>query len=62
MPIPHTYWPEYDPCEEGERAAQLEMLQAGRKVTDPCGGPCPEGLLDFRTRSTAAAALDPRKP
>jgi hypothetical protein len=62
LPIPHTYWPEYKDCDKKEGTEHLEILRAGKKVTDPCGGPCPSGLLDFRTRSVAAQALGPLRP
>ena len=57
FPVPHTFWPEYEPCDKGLLDAIGSLRKAHRRMTDPCGGPCPEGLLDLRSEAVAVTEL-----
>jgi len=60
FPVPHTFWPEYEPCDKSLLDAIASLRKAHRRMTDPCGGPCPEGLLDLRSDAVAVTKLGAR--
>lgn len=53
MPLPHTTWTEYQCPDGGPKNAKRESIF---RDTDPCGGPCPSGMLNLRTLPPAAFA------